>query len=401
MKQALITGFMAAAAALAVSGCAVKAGGQQAPPPPPDEAVASAPTFAPPQPTETPETAEEGGASEGPVSAAVPAGKAEAGEVLFVRDSQIWAVTPGGEPRPITAFEGAPVIRDLAISPDGRRLAFTLDGAALGLLDLMEGLLVVIDDGLPSLAGFPTWSQDSRLLYYQRIIFDASSVPSTSEIWWMGMQPGDYPEPVHAVRLADGTEIAPLFALEERLVMLELAAGEEPSARLLLYDPEGGVIPQTGDLGALSILDISPERDRVLAIDQLEPAHLFVAAYGLEAGIGEPEDISPEEGAIYTDARFAPDGAHIAALLYVASEGGLTSRALALTPQDDGTTAAITLAAGTEGRDAALVWYGSSAVILQRIPPDGGASELWLAPIDGQPGSLITTGEQPVVVPGS
>lgn len=388
-----------------LSGCALFAGGQQAAPLPPEEAVRSlptiTPTFEPPSaPSPTPEP---------------QIGRAGPGEILFVREGQVWATVPDGSAeRRLTLFEEGVVLRDLAVSPDGHYLAFTVNGQEVAVYDLAGGDITTVDRVDFGGVSSPVWSPGSDVLYYQRIAEQPVETPyPESEIWQASMPPGSPPGVSVANTGAGQAGLTPLFALDVgRLLVGEVQGGE--LTRSLLYDG-GNFIPlRSEDSGDdFGVWDLSPDRSRVLLYKLSEAVPggqagsipLYMAELSPSQGLVNLMQVSPEDDvAVFSSARFAPDGVRVVALRYERPESGellsIRAQAVLLQPSESAGYQLTTLAPDPAVDTLAFSWHSEAGVVAQRWSPESNIFELWMLPLDGSPGRYLTAGEQPLVVGG-
>jgi hypothetical protein len=158
------------------------------------------------------------------------------------------------------------------------------------------------------------------------------------------------------------------------------------------------------------VWDVSPDSSRVLLFSQADvspgqqriPAPLYSAPLMVGASVAQ---VSPAgEESAYWSARFAPDGSHIMALRYVRVNDAIHGEAVLLRPTSEGGSyEVVQLAADPGAADVAFAWHGEDGVVVQRMRTDVVetlATELWLLPLDGSPGRMLTLGEMPVVVGG-
>lgn len=385
--------------ALLLAGCDLFAGEPITPPPPPAEALQSSPL-----PSPVPAGSEP--------SAGIPAvdGTAGLGEIVFARDGQLWAIAAdGSNERPLTALPGGSVLRDLAISPDGRYLAFSLNAVSVTVLDLSSGALLPADQVAAGSVGQFVWSPASDALTYHKLVLDANSIPSASEIWRVAVAPGSAPQLIRQTGLADGPAAAPAFALADgSLILHQFSPAEAGTGTWLSYSLAiGEGVPLFADYG---LWDVSPDSSRVLLFNQADvtpgqrriPVPLYNAT--LMAGAATTQ-VSPQgEESAYWQARFAPDGSRIMALRYVQANDVIQAEAVLLKPTADaGGYEVIQLSPDPGAEDVALSWHGDDGIVVQRLRlgmDEALAAELWLLPLDGSPGRMLTLGEMPLVVGG-
>ncbi len=394
--------FLAGCVILTLSGCALMAAGRQgAAPPPPEAALQSRPRPTPTTPPSElpPDESGQGGGG---------AGTAASGEILFVRAGQIWAIRPDGSgERALTPTPSDSVIKDLVLSPSGRYLAFTLNLQEVAVLDLRVGQLTTVDSIEQGSVGSLVWKPDSSALYYHRLTTDAEGAPVGSAVFLTAVPVAGAPTPVRQSDLTAGEPVVlPGFALADALLVHQIAApGEAPGQWLTLDMVSGAALPVEDGFG---LWDVAPAGDRLLMVDldaaapgPAAPVPLTVAGFSPASGALNPVQLSPiGESAVYTAARFAPDGRVILALRRDVAQEGQLAQVARLAPNDSGSyiPALIPNPEGTEA--VAFAWYSESLTVVQAIPLAGGDPELWLLSMDpGTPALRLGVGEFPVVVP--
>jgi hypothetical protein len=414
------------AVGIGLVGCAALGGGGQPPTPTPiaepgEQSLPEATIPGAPAPTGT--AAEEAGADEeveagepavnaGPQ----PAGTAQTGDILFVRGGQVWRIgADGSDEAQITGLAEGSVIRDLAASPDGRYVAFTLNGTDVAVLDLEAGELTIRDSNPPDLVGGITWAPEADTLFYYRITDNPEGFEAAEDsgrwqmIYRLDIDPAGEPDPLTGVAESTGTDFAIEAALGDgRLLLTELQQGETFDNRLLVFD-EGLAPLESEGFTSVAVLDVSPDASHVLFLDQSEegaegtggPLPLYQAGldrtFDPDAGLANPLSIVPEPNARYLDAQYGPDGVTIAAVRTMIGEEDNGPAIILLVPNGVGGYAYAPLSTA-EGYDTlALAWH-DDGVVAQQLPAGGEASEIWLVPLDGEAGARLTEGEQPQVV---
>jgi dipeptidyl aminopeptidase/acylaminoacyl peptidase len=397
-----------------LTGCALFSGQQQAAPPPPAEAVETLPTITPTlEPTSIPG---EMPVLPTPSPTLAPLGTAGPGEILFVRMGQVWAIGPDGSgERPITEFPSEPGIHDLAVSPDGRYLAFSVNSQQVVVTDLTQGQQAIVDEVTDGGVGSFVWSPTGDALYYQKLVIDPEAAGPSGHVWKAAMPPGDVPvlQPVIEADPGTAASLTPIAALGDgRLVVRELTeTGEGASRVFFIYDPATGErVPLAEDY---SLWDVSPDHSKALLFDlaevtpgrQVEPLGLFMGELSPSEGLVNVLAVLPTEGTgVYQAARFMPDSLGVIAL-YSDPTGpefslGYQTRVVLLRPDEGGVYRATPLDIAEQTSDLAFCWHGDLGVVVQRWLVETDTSEIWLLPPDGSPGIRLTTGEQPVVVGG-
>ncbi len=395
IRQALP--YLLATAALGLAACQLFPSPQATPTPMPSPAPLLEPTATPPPPTPEPTS---------PSPQVTPAAAVAEGEIVFVRGGNLWAIgADGSNERQLTAYAPDTVLRDLTPSPDGRRLALTLDGHALAVYDFAEGQISVLDMANDALIAAPVWLPEGDAVVYQRVPLNPqTSAPAAGEVWMAALDAlprlligaSALPEDPQAA-------FAPAFALSgNRLLVTALSSSEETPVRFLIADLSSGVLApfSVPELETPAVWDVSPDGTKALLYEQAAPHVLYLADLNAEGNVATIAQISPPDGRAYRMARFAPDGVRLMALRAPLPESGEGVEALLLTPAEDGAYTATVLNQDVGFNHLMVRWHGEDGVILQRMSTDGGDAELWLAPLDGSVGTFLTAGEQPVVVGG-
>lgn len=375
----------------ALAGCGLLTPGQQSAPPPPGGMLAGGATAGPTPGIEI-QTGDLGPVPT-PEDAPVQAGTAALGELLFVRDGQVYATTVDTvSERPLTSFEPGRALRGLTLSPDARWLAFTLDGSSLALLDLSAGTLRTFETDEPTIVSSLVWSPSSNALAFQRTRLDIETyAPEASVVVRLDPVTGDTVE-ITSADFAEGREVAPVAALPgNRLVIAESNPLEDSTTVALEVWSEGTLTQlDTGGLPAAGFADFSPDGAFALAIDPADPAALLLAPFDGESAFTAAIEIARLADGAFQTAHLAPSGA----ILALASAGPYL-----LLPAGGGDFTLTALDAGAEGeRTLSLAYQSESTVIAARLPADGGRTELVSLPADGAAGSPLAMGEQPVVV---
>jgi len=375
----------------ALAGCALLTPGQQSAPSPPGSSLVGGVT-AEPTPGIEIQTGDLGPVPT-PDDAPVQAGTAALGELLFVRDGQVYATTiDTASERPLTSFEPGRALRGLTLSPDARLLAFTLDGSSLAVLDLSQGTLRTFEADEPTIVSSPVWSPSSDALYFQRTRLDIETYsPEASVVVRLDPTSGDTVE-ITSADFAEGREVTPVAALpDNRLVIAESNPLEDSAAVALNVWSDGALTPlDIRGLSAAGFAAFSPDGTFALFIDPTDPAALLLVPFDTESTFTGAIEIARLSDGVFQTARLAPGGV----ILALASDGPYL-----LTPAGGGDFTLTALDAGAEGeRTLALAYQSEGTVIAARLPADGGRTELVTLPTDGAAGALLTLGEQPVVV---
>ena len=385
-----------------LTGCSLFGGGAEPTATPiPTEGPAAPPASPSEPPTAAPteEPSGQGGGS---------AGTAGPGDILFIRGGQVWAVgSEGGGERPITPTATDSRLEHLALSPDGRYLAFTLNSVELDLVDLQQGIMTTLDAMDAGSLGPLAWGLDSANLFYHRLTLDpATFLPTRSAVMHAAIPPAEGgPMAVVESDLASGPLIYPGFALDGQMLVQHIAAATGGVGEWFTLDLASAT--QTPVQAGFAVADVSPDGTRLLLFRQEDAAlggavPIYVADFGL-GGALNPVQLSPVgETAAYSSPRFGPDGSRILAIRRDLSQGGAPAQIALLEPNENGSYV-VTPLAGLEDFDVvAFAWNGANGVVAQGIPVGGTIPELWVLSLDGStPAARLTTGEFPLVVPGS
>lgn len=375
---------------LALTACSVLTQGQPGPPPPSGDMLAGGDT-----PAETPAVEIQSGdlgPAPTPADAPVAAGTAALGEVLFVRDGQIYATTiDTAQERPLTAFELGRALRSLVLSPDARYLAFTIDGAALGLLDLSQGTLRTLESDEPTIVSSLIWAPSGSALHFQRTRLDVETyAPQASAVVRLDPATGDTVDLV-AAEFSEGREVTPVAVLPDGKVVIAQSDPQEDSTVVdLQVWSDGALTPlDTGDLSGAGLAAFSPDGAFALFVDPAAPADLQLAPFNSEAAFTAASTVASLDAGLGS-LSLAPDGSILAIaggqpyLLIAAGAGEYTLSALD---------------AGPEGtRTLSLAYQSEGNIVAARLPADGGPTELVVLPTDGSAATPLATGEQPVAV---
>ncbi|MBN1310060.1 MAG: hypothetical protein JXB30_01485 [Anaerolineae bacterium] len=388
LRCAILLGSLAFVMLLA--GCSLFAGEQITPPPPPEAALQSSPM-----------------AGAGTVTEAVskPVAGAAQGEVLFVRDGQLWATgTDGAGERVLTTLPPGSALRYLTISPGGQYAAFTVSSQQVMVLDLSLGQPTVVAEMPSSSFDALIWSAGGDALIYHEAAFDEQGLPSASRIWQAAMPPGTPPVTLLDTDLAsDPALYQPGFVLgPDLLAVRRMAVGsDDPGSWLLLAPSSGTTVPLVDGFG---LWNISSDQTKALLFNQAEAmapnVPLYLGTIPQPPGaVIDIRRISAEDAVgIFRSARFAPDGVRIVALQVTQTEQGENGLAVLLQPGADGTYQITALAPQQGVNDMALAWHGEDGVVVQRWLTGEEGPSLWLLPLDGSPGRMLASGEMPLVV---
>lgn len=386
MRNQWISLPMGLALTAILSACSLVTPGEQTVPPPPPAAVVPHAVA-----TDTPTPA--------------PGGKVGPGEIVFVSEGRLVAISPdGSNGRVIYAPGEGAVLHDLAVSPDGHYLAFTVSAETLMVLDLVQGRVDKIESSSTDRFSAPVWTLASDALYYHHMVIGSNSKPAESLVMRADMPPGSAPQKVLDFDLASNMPIFPAAAWRGGLLLLHQAdLGGGSLGQWIVFDPTAqSLTPLLKDFG---LWDVSPDRTQLLLFNTADltggPASpsvpVFSATLDLLKGAVGVTRLTPEDQQLHIEAaRFGPDGAHIAALQYVSANGAVRRKAVLLSPGAGGKYTLALISPDDTADDVSVIW-GGTGLIVERLR--GGQSELWQVPLDGSAGALLINGEQPLVVP--
>lgn len=289
-----------------------------------------------------------------------------------------------------------PVARDLALSPEGDRLAYVAAERPepghdrLWVVDLTTGDRHSIAEPEPVALAHPDWSPDGRRLAYERravrdeVIerFDLSAPPR--QIW----QADADGRPLGAVYGGDGrVGYMPIWSpIGDRLAFFE---PNYKAIALADFGPRVATIPWGGG----TLVDWSRDGQRLLVTESeatpADPARSVVRILDADGGPGRaltPPEVSDRAPA------WSPDGARIALVragpggsgVWLADPAGGAARPILV----GGAWAYLRPAWSADGR-----WLA-----FNRLPAGPSTTEIWVAPRDGEPCPL-TVGELVAWVP--
>jgi hypothetical protein len=371
---------------LVLSGCDLFGSSQATAPPPPPEAVQPRPVV-----TNTP--------TPSPGSVVGP------GQIIYVFNGRVAASAADGvNVHDVFTPDQRGVLRDLAVSPDGHYLAFTVNASQLILIDLTVGQVTKIDESSSDRLSSLAWSPANDALYYHRMVLGEDAKPSHSIIMRAVVPPNGPPEKSLDFDLAFNSPIVPVAVWRGGLVLIhqvDLTSGT--LGQWVIYDASAkSLTPLLKDYG---LWDVSPNRTDMLLFNTADleagPSTASVPLYRAQldpanGAVGVTPLTAQDQSVHLETARFAPDGLRIAALQFVTNGESLRRQIVALLPAAGGAYQLTRLAPDDSADDVAFAW-AVGGLIVQRLR--GGQSELWFVPLDGTAGRLITSGEQPLVVP--
>lgn len=332
------------------------------------------------------------------------AGTANPGDILFVRQGQLWAIGPdGSNERALTATAPDTVIDDLALSPSGFYLIFTMNSQELAYLEVHTGALMPVDTVSLGDISAPVWMPDSSAIYYQKVTLDpTTSLPARNAIMISAIPTEGGPGTVLESDLAANPAIlVPRYALMGQVVVQDVNFAGNGASPWFVLD----VVSQTlTPLAAgFTPVDLSPDGLRVLLLGSPDgggAAPLFVADFAA-TGIGAPMQVSPEgEAASYGMPQFSPDGASVAAIRRDLAAPDQPATLVLFVPDGAGGFS-MTPLAQPEGFDLiGFIWQSPGSLVLEGIPSGGMEADLWLvSTVAGGEATALTHGEFAVVVP--
>lgn len=361
-----------------------------------------------------------------PVEPAVPtlapelggggAGSARVGEVLFVRQGQVWAIGQDGSgERPLTPTGFDSFIKDMAISPSGNFLAFTLNQRELALLNLQTGAFATVDSVEAGVVGPIAWALDGDELFYQKLVIDlTTSAPSTSSIYWIDAASDDLsPTLVIETGLATEPQVYPAFPFGDSLLVQETFAGQGDLGDWYFY-------PIAGDSGEViafapgySLWDVSFDGQRVLMFDREQyqlggAVPIYIAGLSADEGALGLIQLSPSDEAVrYDYADFAPDGIGILALGRDVSdpEAVGNNQLFLLLPSAAGPYITIPVPMPEGQTPVAFSWIDAETAVvagtpaadpenLDAVPP----TQLWIIKLVTGEARPLTQGDSPMVI---
>jgi hypothetical protein len=368
--------------------------------------VITAPTDEPVVPTLAPEL---GGGG---------AGSARPGEVLFVREGQIWAIGQDGTgERPLTPTGLDSFIKDMAVSPSGNFLAFTLNQRELALLNLETGAFSSVDSVEAGVLGPISWAleREKEELFYQKLVIDlTTSAPSTSSIYWVDAI-ADPLSPTLVIEHGLETEpqVYPAFPFASSLLVQETFGGQGDLGDWYFYPIEGDSAEIVPFAPGYSIWDVSFDGQRVLMFDREQyqaggVVPIFIAGIDAEAGAVGAIQLSPADEAIsYEYAEFGPDGIAILAIGRDVSNPAApgAEQLLYLLPSAAGPYITIPVAMPEGQKPVAFSWIDLDTAVVAGIPISEAEStdqepptQLWIIDLATGDAIPLTQGDSPIVL---
>lgn len=334
------------------------------------------------------------------------AGTASSGEILFVRDGQIWAIgADGANERPLTPTGFDTLIRDVAVAPNGVYVAFTINQQELAVLDLLAGTMSTVDRVELGSIGSLAWMPDSSAVLYSKLLIDpASMLPVRSMVMLSAVPTEGGPNVVMDRDLSVDAAAYPRFALGSQIILQQVASGGAAAGQWLIYDfTTAGLVPLEA---GYTVTDYSPSLNQVLLQRDADvaaggPVPIYRGNVDAAGGLFSAVLLSPaEEQAVYSNPRYAPDGIAVLALRRdLAQADSITPAQVVVFNVDAAGNYVPSVLAQPPNLDVVAFAWHASGVVVQGIVPGGEASELWLLPLNGNPAVSLTAGELPVVVP--
>lgn len=346
------------------------------------------------------------------------AGSARPGEVLFVREGQVWAVGQDntGE-RPLTPTGLDSFIKDMAISPSGTFLAFTLNQRELALLNLETGAFSSVDSVEAGVLGPISWAleREKDELFYQKLVIDlATSAPSTSSIYWVDAA-ADPLAPTLLIEkdLQTEPQVYPAFPFGSSLLVQETFGGQSDLGDWYFYPIEGESLEEVPFAPGYSIWDVSFDGQRVLMFDREqyqagEVVPIFIAGLSAEEGALGLIQLSPADDLTsYEYAEFGPDGVAILAIGRDVSDPAVPSaeQLIYLLPSAAGPYITIPVAMPEGQTPVSFSWIDVDTAVVAGIPagdpenPDVvPPTQLWIIELATGEARPLTQGDFPIVL---
>jgi len=366
----------------------------------------------PTEPTEPP--TEEPGTGGGGVGTAGP------GDVLFVRQGQVWAIVlDGSNERALTPTSFDSVIKDMTLSPSGQYLAFTLNNTDVVVVDLQGASMNTIDTSQPGSVGPLAWMPDSSALYYHKLVIDAAtSAPSHSMLMLSAVPTEGGPNSVIDSDLQTQPVVHPGFALLNDILIQQLQPAAGDLGQWFIYNVQGATL--TPVQNGYSVWDVSPDGTHLLLLNQADvlagagaPIPIYSATLDPAQGAVNPLQSSPVgETAAYTHPEYGPDNSAILSLRLDLSIPDQLTQLAHLATNDQGSYIVSVLSLPQSQNAVAFSWADANRAVLQGVPvtppatdtaaatAEPAPSQLWVVTLDGSaPPTLLTTGDYPIVLP--
>lgn len=348
-------------------------------------------------------------------------GTAGPGDVLFVRQGQVWAIgLDGSNERALTPTGFDSVIKDMAVSPSGQYLAFTLNNTDVVVVDLRGATMNTIDTSQLGSVGPLAWMPDSSALYYHKLVIDpATSAPSHSMLMLSAILTEGGPNTVIDSDLQTQPVIHPGFALQNELLIQQLQPAAGDLGQWFIYNVQGASLTPVQD--GYSVWDVSPDGTHLLLLNQVDmfagvgaPIPIYAATLDPAQGAVNPLQISPVgETAAYTHAEYGPDSKAILSLRLDLSLADQLTQLAYLTTNDQGSYVVSVLPIPQTQNAVGFSWADPNHAVLQGVPvippatdaavptEEAVQSQLWVVTLDGSESpALLTTGDFPSVIPG-
>ena len=281
-------------------------------------------------------------------------------------------------------------IDQVAISPDGTRVAYIVDGAlTIAAIDSGESHAISLESKLPLRE--PAWSRDSKQI---AAIADLPGDVPAAQLWTVN---------------ADGTQLAkhadlkgfvqsPQFSPDgSTLAVLFIENMPRMAGPLQPMTPLAGEISKAVYEERLATIDLTKSDLKTNQVKQVTPADMYIYEYDwmpdgkswaaiAARGNGDAEwwvarlySISTDNGAmreIYkpkwqiADPHVSPDGKQIAFIEGLMSDAGLTGGEVYVVPAAGGS--AKNLTPGIESSPSAIAWQNDAIIFAQNIDGNSG-----------------------------
>jgi dipeptidyl aminopeptidase/acylaminoacyl peptidase len=308
--------------------------------------------------------------------------------------------------RVAAALDSIPQIRkidDVAISPDGAKVAYIVDGE-LSIATLSAGKERRISGEQKLPAREVTWSADSRNIAW---LADLPGEVPASQLWTASADGGDATQLVELKGYAETLRYSPDGT---RIALLYIEGMPRVAGPLQPMTPLAGVLGEKiyeqrialVDVAAKKLLQVSPEDVYVYEYDWMPDSRGWVASaahgagdnnwwiarlYAVDAATGQMREIYKPKWQI-AEPQVSPDGKWVAFIEGLMSDEGLTGGDVQVVPLAGG--AARNLTPGIKASPSSLTWTGADRIsVVANVDGNVGLAEL---PIAGYPPSTSWKG---------